>query len=198
MIIHPLTFLKNHKLSFIVAAILVSIMSTIIFNKVRADSVNSNSNQIAEKISEAIIAPGGVIPLKSVPLGTAVSPSQKNSLLQNQETLLSNVFMPQSTLFDTDLTGYQSALANVATQRRTRDIVTSLDLTSLTIKNASATATWQAQISFTSQWRGSPKAIWSQPHNATNGLYGTTALEEINGQWLISNQVSNFLPGEGP
>lgn len=134
MIIHPWKLVKNHKWSFLVVAVLMSIMSTIILDKVRADSVNSNSNQIAEKISEAIIAPGGVIPLTSVPLDTALSLSQKNSLLQNQETVLSNVFMPQSPLFDTDLTGYQTALATVATERRTQDIVTALDLTSLTIK----------------------------------------------------------------
>ncbi|AUW93886.1 hypothetical protein BXT84_07960 [Sulfobacillus thermotolerans] len=106
--------------------------------------------------------------------------------------------MPQSPLFDTDLAGYQTALTNVATERRTQDIVTSFDLTSLTIKNGLATATWQAQLSFTSQWRNSTTASWSQPYKAINGLYGTTTLEEINGQWLISNQVSNFLPREGP
>ncbi|POB11299.1 hypothetical protein CO251_05130 [Sulfobacillus sp. hq2] len=198
MIIHPWKLVKNHKWSFLAAAVLMSIMSTIILNKLRADSTNSNSNQIAEKIAEAISAPGGVIPLTSVPLGTALSLSQKNSLLQNQETVLSNVFRPQSPLFDTDLAGYQTALTNVATERRTQDIVTSLDLTSLTIKNGLATATWQAQLSFTSQWRNSTTASWSQPYKAINGLYGTTTLEEINGQWLISNQVSNFLPGEGP
>ncbi len=197
MIVHPSKLLKKYKLWF-VAAVLMTIMSAIIIDKGRTDSGNNNSDQIAEKISEAIIASGGIMPLRSVPLDTTLSPSQKNSLLQHEETLLSNVFMPQSTLFDADLTGYQTALADVATERRTQDIVTSLDLTSLTIKNASATATWQAQISFTSQWRDSTRATWSQPYKATNGLYGTTTLEKINGQWLISNQVSSFLPGEGP